>query len=123
MTIQELNARLASLFDTHKQTVNLINRLAKLPTQPGAEASTSDATDARIELGAEIHQSLKEQEEDLELLRQEIEDQTSCNLTAARRKDAENERGSTDLLARVSRLGENLSTSVFPVLHRSDLGN
>jgi len=114
MTTQELNARLTVLFDAHKQTLHLINRLAKLPSQPGIESLNPESTEARLELGADIHQSLKEQEEDFELLRQEIEDQTSASLTtAARRKDSERERETTDLLARVSRLGENLSTSAF----------
>jgi len=114
MTTQELNSRLTALFDAHKQTLHLINRLAKLPSQPGTGSLNPDSTDARIELGAEIHQSLKEQEEDFELLRQEIEDHTSSSLTtAARRKDSEREKVTTDLLARVSRLGENLSTSAF----------
>lgn len=115
MTTQALNARLTVLFDAHKQTLHLINRLAKLPSQPGTESLNPESTEARLELGADIHQSLKEQEEDFELLRQEIEDQTSASLTtAARRKDSERERETTDLLARVSRLGENLSTSAFP---------
>lgn len=112
MTTPALNARLTALFDAHKQILHLINRLAKLPSQPGTESLNPESTDARLELGADIHQSLKEQEQDFELLRQEIEDQTSANLTtAARRKDSERERETTDLLARVSRLGENLSTS------------
>lgn len=112
MTTPALNARLTVLFDAHKQSLHLINRLAKLPSQPGTESLNPESTEARLELGADIHQSLKEQEQDFELLRQEIEDQTSASLTtAARRKDSERERETTDLLARVSRLGENLSTS------------
>ena len=112
MSTQELNARLTSLFDAHKQTLHLINRLAKLPAQPGSAPLSSDSADARLELGAEIHQSLKEQEEDFELLRQEVEDQTnSASLSsAARRKDSEKERERTDLAAQVTRLGENLRT-------------
>ena len=114
MNTHELSARLTTLFDAHKQTLHLINRLAKFPAQPGSAPLNLDATDARLELGAEIHQSLKEQEEDLELLRQEVEDQTSgfSHALAARRGDREIDRERTDLVARVARLGENLSTSV-----------
>lgn len=113
MSTQDLNGRLTSLFDAHKQTVHLISRLAKLPAQPGSAPLNSDSADARSELSTEIHQSLKEQEEDFEILRQEVEDQTTSGLaTAARRRDTERERERTDLAARVTRLGENLSTFV-----------
>ena len=108
MNVQELNSRLTILSDAQKQTSHLINRLAKLAGQHG---SVSDSADARLELGAEIHESLKEQEESFELLRQEFEGQTGT-----RRKDSEKERERSDLVARVTRLGENLSTSVTPLL-------
>ncbi|KAL8791541.1 MAG: hypothetical protein Q9195_005869 [Heterodermia aff. obscurata] len=110
MSSRNLNAQLRSLFETHKQTLQLINRLAKLQIQPGSSALTSDA---RIELGAEIHQSLKEQEEGFELLRQEVEDSTinSGWVSATRRKHSDKERDRTDLATQVTRLGENLKTA------------
>lgn len=111
MTDQELNTRLTSLFDAHKHTEHLISRLAKLPVQIGSAPSSLEI-DAR-ELAREIHQSLKEQEVDLELLRQEADDQANSGLTAAAwSKNSERERKRTDLEARVIRLGENLSTLV-----------
>lgn len=110
MNTQALNLRLQSLFGAHKQTIQLINRLSKLPAQLGSSPLNPDEADARQELSAEIHQSLKEQDEDLELLRQEIEDQTNpvSWTSAARRRDSEKERDRTGLAAQVSRLGEDL---------------
>lgn len=107
MSVQSLNARLQPLFDAHKQTVHLIQRLSKSPATPGSNSSDPDAINVRLELSTEIHQSLKEQEEEFELLRQEIEDQTSWT-AAARRRNNEKERERTDLAAQVARLGEDL---------------
>ena len=112
MSVQELNARLAALFEAHKQTVHLINRLAKLPSHPGSSTLDSESADARLELGAEIHQSFKEQEEDFEILRQEVDDLTT-NIgwtSAARARDTEKRKDRTDLATQVTRLGENLKT-------------
>ena len=114
MSSQNLNAQLVSLFEAHKQTLQLINRLAKLPIQPDSSALTSDFSDARVELGAEIQQSLKEQEEGFELLRQEIED-PAINagwVLAVRRNHGDKERDRTDLATHVTRLGENLKAYV-----------
>ncbi|KAL8874224.1 MAG: hypothetical protein Q9174_000416 [Haloplaca sp. 1 TL-2023] len=106
MSVQRLGKRLEPLFKTHKQTVHLIQRLPKLPTIAGSSSTDPEAGDARLELSAEIHQSLKEQEEDLEILRQEVEDQlnTASWTSATRRKDSEKERERTDLAAQVARL-------------------
>ncbi|EEH37738.1 hypothetical protein PAAG_00659 [Paracoccidioides lutzii Pb01] len=62
-----LQSRITSLSTTHKQTIQLIQRLQNFPATPG----TGD--DARLELGAEIHLRLKEMEEQMELLRVELE--------------------------------------------------
>ncbi|KAL9587099.1 MAG: hypothetical protein Q9212_000466 [Teloschistes hypoglaucus] len=107
MSVQSLNARLQPLFDAHKQTVLLIQRLSKPPATPESNSSDPDALNARLELSTEIHQSLKEQEEEFELLRQEVEDQTSWT-AAARRRNNEKERERTDLAAQVARLSEDL---------------
>lgn len=111
MSIQDLNYRLLPLFEAHKQTLQLISRLAKLPAQPGSSASIAGFSDARVELGAEIRQSLKEQEDTFELLRQEVEDQTTnVNWASSRRRNSEVERDRTDLATQVTRLGEDLKT-------------
>lgn len=64
----------------------------------------------RVELSAEIHQSLKEQEEEFELLRQEVEDQTDRGswTSAARRRDSEADKERTALVAQITRLEEDL---------------
>ena len=110
MNAQALQARLTPLFDSLKQTQQLISRLSKFPATPGSSPSNPEEGDARVELSAEIHQSLKEQEGDLELLRQEIEDQTNTSSRASntRRRDSGREREKTDLAAQVTRLGEEL---------------
>ena len=107
MSTQELNSRLKSLADSHKETLHLIARLSKLPSQPGS-SSLVDEADARVELSAEIHQSLKEQEEDFELVKQEVEDLINRSGwgSAARRRDSEKERDRIALITQVERLGE-----------------
>lgn len=108
MNLRSLSARLQPLSNAHKQTVHLIHRLSKLPATPGSSSLGSEAEDARLELSTEIHQSLKEQEEELEILRQEIEDQTNTASwnSRTRRRDSVRERERTDLAAEVTRLGE-----------------
>ena len=110
MTTQALNARLITLLESLKQTHQLITRLSKFQAQPGASRSDPNEGDARVELGAEIHQSLKEQEEDFELLRQEVEDQTNTSSwsSSARRRDSAKDYRRTDLAAQITRLGEDL---------------
>ncbi|KAM0722332.1 hypothetical protein Q7P37_001773 [Cladosporium fusiforme] len=76
-----LTASLATLSDSLKQTNNLITRLAKLTFPPGAESLDNEEDSVRIELAQDIHESLKQLEEDLELLRGDIED---CTPTAAK---------------------------------------
>ncbi|KAM0799340.1 hypothetical protein BDR22DRAFT_822640 [Usnea florida] len=110
MTAQALNARLTPLFDSLKHTQQLINRLSKFPAHPGASPSNPDEGDALVELSAEIHQSLKEQEEEFEILRQEVEDQTNTSgwLSSTRRSDSAKDSQRTDLAAQITRLGEDL---------------
>lgn len=110
MSAQTIQGRITTLFESLKQTKQLIIRLSKFPSQPGSSPSNPDEGDARVELSTEIHQSLKEQEEDFELLRQEAEDQTSSSSwpSAARRRDSVRDRERVDLAGQVTRLGEDL---------------
>lgn len=110
MSVEDVNARLAPLFDTYKQTLRLINRLAKFPAQPGSTVVGAESADARQELGTAIHQSLKELDEEFEILRQDAEDLTNgpSRTSGTRRRDSDRERERTDLAAQVTRLGENL---------------
>lgn len=96
MTSTTLHSRIVSLTDARKTTHGLIHRLSRLPAQPGI-----DNSEVRAELSGEIHQLLKEQEEELELLRQEVEDFTVG-------RDPEREAEKARLEIGVQRLGEDL---------------
>ena len=74
MSISSLASRLTQLSDAHKTTSALIDRLSKLPGQPGSYPLDPAAADTRLELSTEIHQRLKEQADALELVRQEVND-------------------------------------------------
>lgn len=63
-----LESRLATLSHTHKQTIPLINRLKN--TSP---TSNDQGDETRLELGAEIHARLKDMEEEMEMLRVEVD--------------------------------------------------
>ncbi|QDS72938.1 hypothetical protein FKW77_008262 [Venturia effusa] len=118
-----ITARLSALSESHKTTVQLIQRLSKLSFQPGSTPLDTEEGDVRIELTNDIHESLKQQEEDLELLKQEIDDwawedpqQAAHSL---RRKDSQRdnsrekdrEREKLRVRVQVARLGEDLKTS------------
>lgn len=106
----QLSTQLSQLSDSLKSTNALISRLAKLSFQPGSEP-LSETGSVRIELAQDIHDSLKQLEEDLELLKQEAEDLTAASTGSVRRRDSEREREKARLSAQVARLGEDLRTS------------
>lgn len=114
MASQSLPARLQALADTYKNTVTLIQRLQKLPSTPGT-FSNSDS-DPRLQLSSEIHQSLKEQGDELETLRQEVDDATDTfsggyvGGGSVRRGNSEQVRERERVAAMVAKLGEDLKT-------------
>ena len=74
-----LHDRLTALHEASNQLQDLISRLASITFEPGTvPLSTTDpdaaAANPAAELSAEIGQLLREQEEDLELLREEVVD-------------------------------------------------
>ncbi|KAK4240920.1 hypothetical protein C8A03DRAFT_12770 [Achaetomium macrosporum] len=72
---ESLQERLAALQETTGQLRELIDRLANIKFQPGSvPLSTSDEDNVATELATEISQILREEEEDLELLQEEIID-------------------------------------------------
>jgi hypothetical protein len=115
MPPQSLSLRLQALSDTYKQTLDLIRRLQKLPANPGL---TSPDPDPRIELVSEIHQRLKEQEDALEIVRQEVDDSVIESGpvggrwvgggSVTRRRDGDREQERERTAATVARLGEDL---------------
>ena len=109
MSGQSIQTRLATLSESLKQLQQSIARLSKLASQSPGNVPPDDA-DQRIELGQEIHQSLKEQEEAFELLRQDVEDLADrpAWASSARTVETEREREKLDIAARVAKLGEDL---------------
>jgi protein transport protein SEC20 len=74
-SFESLQERLAALQGTTGQLRELIDRLANIKFQPGSvPLNTSDEDNVATELSAEISQILREEEEDLELLQEEIID-------------------------------------------------
>jgi protein transport protein SEC20 len=114
-TLQSLNTRLNALSDSYKTTLQLINRLAKLHFQPGSTPlDDSSDGDVRVELSSDIHDSLKVLEEDLELLKQEVEDLTAGDsYNYQRRRESDRERDRSRLSVQVARLAEDLRLCVL----------
>ncbi|KAK5713524.1 Protein transport protein sec20 [Elasticomyces elasticus] len=116
MSTSHLLTQLTQLSDSLKQTNTLITRLAKLPFSPGSEpVDISDTNTVRLELAQDIHDALKQLEEDLELLTQETEDlNPSQALPAHRRRESktgEKERERARVSAQLTRLSEDLRNS------------
>ena len=112
MPPQDLSSRLKSLSESHRDTVRLIQRLSNFSP---ATASAED-NETRLELGAKIHQSLKDQEEELELLRQGTEDLFSVDTwSSTRRKDSEKNKDRVALVTQVDRLAEDLKLYSNPL--------
>ena len=106
----QLSQQLSQLSDSLKATNTLISRLSKLSFQPGSEPLEGNGS-VRVELAQDIHDSLKQLEEELELLKQEAEDLTTATGGSVRRRDSEKERDKARLSAQVARLGEDLRSS------------
>src|SRR6186713_2681481 len=103
MTTQDLSARLKSLFEANRGISKLTTSLSKLSTATDAH---SDSGDERVELSAEIHQQLKELEEDFELIKQEAEDFTNSGGAGARKGNNFQDRDRVKIVTQLERLGE-----------------
>jgi len=111
MSSQSLSSRLRALENSCKQTLRQIQTLSNWAQKPGSDGTS------RSDLADEIHQLLKEQEDSLEILRQEL-DETPVSfgggwvgggsvLRHDNEEDQERERNSTA----VARLGEDLKSA------------
>jgi protein transport protein SEC20 len=110
-TTQTLTARLNTLSESNKAVGQLIQRLAKLDFQPGSQPlDTAEEGDVRLELSAEIHETLKGIEEELELLRQEVEDVTLQRGITGRRRDSTKDSERNRLAVLLARLTEDLKS-------------
>lgn len=110
--LQSLSARLDALSDSLKTTLQLVHRLAKLSFHPGSTPLDSEEGDVRAELSSDIHENLKQQEEDLELLKQEVADLTGPERSSQQRRESERDREKSRLSVQVVRLGEDLRQCV-----------
>ncbi|KIX02891.1 uncharacterized protein Z518_08834 [Rhinocladiella mackenziei CBS 650.93] len=96
-----LTQRLQALADSYKETLNLIQELRKFSP---ASYPDGDRAERRLELATEIHDRLKEQEDTLDILRQELEDESAPSSRRDRPSspgDSERERNA-DLVARLT---------------------
>jgi len=108
MSLQVLQERLTALQNTTKQIEELIHRLANIKFQPGSVPLDDEDGDVSAELSSEIHQTLKEQAEDLELLDQEAQDLPSGRPGSDREKDKD------ELISSVTRSGQELKLYAQP---------
>lgn len=106
-TIPQLSQQLAALNESLRQTQTLISRLAKLTFRPGSEPLDDSAGSARLELAQDIHDSLKQLDEDLELLRTEIDD-LNADTVVTRRKGSEREQERERLNTGLARFEEEI---------------
>lgn len=112
-TTQSLTTRLTGLSENNKAIGHLIQRLAKLDFQPGSQPlNDAEEGDVRLELSAEIHESLKSTEEELEILRQEVEDITLHSSSSSRRRDSTKDSERSRLAVLLARLTEDLRSLV-----------
>lgn len=105
-----LSQRLNSLSDTYKSTLALIQELQKFPT--ATSPLSDDLDEQRLELANSCHQSLKDAEESLELLRQEVDDYDpgrarNRRVSGSNAREEEHERNATT----VSRLSEDIRSA------------
>jgi len=107
MSSHSLAHRLQVLIESYKQTINLIQELQKFPATTSSNVSPSD--EQRLELSTEIHDNLKELEDTLELLRQEVDDgsHTGSRRWTSSNHDDERERNA----ATITRLTEDLKSA------------
>jgi protein transport protein SEC20 len=111
-TTQTLTSRLNTISESNRSILQLIHRLSKLDFQPGSVPLNTEEGDVRLELSAEIHESLKQCEEDLELLRQEVEDVVQRPGNIVRRRDSVRESETSRLAVLLARLTEDLKSYV-----------
>ena len=74
MSFQSVSERLSALQESNQQLKTLIERLATIKFQPGSVPVDNEEDNVIGELTSEIHQMLKDQDEDFELLKEEALD-------------------------------------------------
>jgi hypothetical protein len=74
MSFEIVSERLKALQESNAQLKDLIDRLATLKLQPGSIPLDDDEDNAKSELTGEIHQIIKDQDEDLTILQEDVAD-------------------------------------------------
>ena len=74
MSFQSVSERLSALQESNQQLRTLIERLATIRFQPGSVPVDNEEDNVMGELTSEIHQMIKDQDEDFDLLREEALD-------------------------------------------------
>lgn len=74
MSFEALSEKLAALQESNAQLRTFIDRLANFKFQPGSIPLNNAEDNVMVELCEEIKQTIKDQDEDLELLREEVLD-------------------------------------------------
>lgn len=77
MSFESLVERLTALQESNAQLKDLIERLATIKFQPGSIPLDNEDGNVATELTEEIHQTIKEQDEDFEMLQEEVYDMDS----------------------------------------------
>lgn len=111
MSLESLQKRLTTLQETTSHIQTLIARLASFKFPPGAIPLNQGSLDTvATELSNEIHDTLKEQNNDFELLEQEIKD------SPGGRKGSDAETNKLRLLERATRTQQELKQFVLPYI-------
>lgn len=105
MNASDLTSQLTALSESLQKTKQLTIRLSKLKFQPGSEPLEGDGG-VRVELAQDIHDSLKQLEEEFEFLRQEVEDYKEHS--GQRRRGDSRAGQEARISAKVARLAEEL---------------
>lgn len=116
MTNQTVLDTLSQLSDNIKITFQLIGRLSKLSFQPGSTPLQGDG-DVRIELAHDIRDALKQHDDTLDTLRQEIEEVVEFGTYSQRRRDSLKDRERARIAAQLARLDEDLKQYVYLSIH------
>lgn len=74
MSFEIVSERLKVLQESNVQLKDLIDRLANLKFQPGSIPLDEEDDNVKVELTSEIHQIIKDQDEDLAILQEDVID-------------------------------------------------
>lgn len=74
MSFEVVSEKVRALQESNLQLKELIERLANLKFQPGSIPLDEEEDNVKVELTSEIHQIIKDQEEDLSILQEDVID-------------------------------------------------